>query len=65
MGCYLGVAEASLTPPAFIHLRYSPVGGAHKKARAWQRCRQSGTVLQPGQRCQPCALCRLAELTLS
>ncbi|EFJ45167.1 hypothetical protein VOLCADRAFT_106122 [Volvox carteri f. nagariensis] len=27
MGCYLGVAEASLEPPKFIHLKYSPPGG--------------------------------------
>jgi Cytosol aminopeptidase family, catalytic domain len=34
MGCYLGVAEASSQPPAFIHLTYSPPGGeAKKKAR--------------------------------
>lgn len=31
MGCYLGVAEASLEPPAFIHLTYKPTGEAKKK----------------------------------
>ncbi|KAF6251830.1 cytosol aminopeptidase family, catalytic domain-containing protein [Scenedesmus sp. NREL 46B-D3] len=31
MGCYLGVAEASLQPPAFIHLTYKPQGEAKKK----------------------------------
>jgi hypothetical protein len=33
MGCYLGVAEASLQPPAFIHLTYKPKGEAKKKVR--------------------------------
>jgi hypothetical protein len=33
MGCYLGVAEASLQPPAFIHLTYKPPGEAKKKVR--------------------------------
>ncbi|WIA31378.1 hypothetical protein OEZ86_002277 [Tetradesmus obliquus] len=31
MGCYLGVAEASMEPPAFIHLTYKPQGEAKKK----------------------------------
>ncbi|XP_075265524.1 uncharacterized protein LOC142357914, partial [Convolutriloba macropyga] len=31
MGCYLGVAEASDTPPKFIHLTYSPPGDAKRK----------------------------------
>jgi leucyl aminopeptidase len=34
MGCYLGVAEASLQPPAFIHLTYKPQGEAKKKVRS-------------------------------
>jgi hypothetical protein len=42
MGCYLGVAEASLQPPAFIHLTYKPQGEAKKKVRstgaAWFCC---------------------------
>jgi leucyl aminopeptidase len=33
MGCYLGVAEASLQPAAFIHLTYKPAGEAKKKVR--------------------------------
>lgn len=31
MGLYLGVAEASKEPPKFIHLTYSPEGGASRK----------------------------------
>lgn len=31
MGLYLGVAEASKEPPKFIHLTYSPSGGASRK----------------------------------
>ncbi|KXZ46440.1 hypothetical protein GPECTOR_43g876 [Gonium pectorale] len=31
MGCYLGVAEASEEPPKFIHLKYTPKGGASRK----------------------------------
>ncbi len=31
MGLYLGVAEASAEPPKFIHLTYTPPGGAAKK----------------------------------
>jgi len=31
MGLYLGVAEASDEPPKFIHLTYSPPGGATRK----------------------------------
>lgn len=31
MGCFLGVAEASMEPPAFIHLTYKPSGEAKKK----------------------------------
>ena len=27
MGCFLGVAEASLEPLKFIHLTYTPKGG--------------------------------------
>jgi hypothetical protein len=33
MGCYLGVAEASMEPPAFIHLTYKPKGEVKKKVR--------------------------------
>lgn len=31
MGCFLGVSEASSEPPKFIHLTYSPPGGAKRK----------------------------------
>lgn len=31
MGCFLGVAEASLEPPKFIHLTYSPKGEVKRK----------------------------------
>jgi leucyl aminopeptidase len=31
MGLFLGVAEASMQPPAFIHLTYKPQGEAKKK----------------------------------
>lgn len=31
MGCYLGVAEASLQPPKFIHLTYTPPSSEVKK----------------------------------
>jgi hypothetical protein len=31
MGCFLGVAEASMEPPAFIHLTYKPSGDVKKK----------------------------------
>jgi leucyl aminopeptidase len=33
MGLYLGVAEASMEPPAFIHLTYKPKGEVKKKVR--------------------------------
>ena len=31
MGCFLGVSEASGEPPKFIHLTYTPSGGAKRK----------------------------------
>ncbi|PNH00126.1 putative cytosol aminopeptidase, partial [Tetrabaena socialis] len=31
MGLFLGVAEASAEPPKFIHLKYTPKGGASRK----------------------------------
>lgn len=33
MGCYLGVAQASTEPPKFIHLTYTPPGGADGKKK--------------------------------
>ncbi len=33
MGSFLGVAEASEEPPKFIHLAYTPKGGAQRKVR--------------------------------
>jgi len=34
MGCYLGVADASLEPARYIHLNYKPKGEVKKKVRA-------------------------------
>jgi leucyl aminopeptidase len=36
MGCYLGVAEASLEPAKFIHLTYKPKGEVKKKVSSPQ-----------------------------
>lgn len=46
MGLYLGVAEASDEPPAFIHLTYTPTGRLGGfMGRVWSCYRQSSQLL--------------------